>query len=106
MARSPARAVVLLSSALAVSCSSAEPTGSTRAQGSAIVGGRPSSDDENAAVLVETTGDTGTLDCSGFLVAPRLVITVAFQPRTVSSAQRARKHPHQSSVAQQPMVHP
>jgi MYXO-CTERM domain-containing protein len=47
---------------------------------SAILGGRPSGDDENAAVYIETTSlnDQGvptTLRCSGRIIAPGLVVT-------------------------------
>lgn len=41
----------------------------------ALLGGRPSGDDENAAVYIETAGEEGTLRCSGYAVSPRLVLS-------------------------------
>jgi len=50
-----------------------EHTGRTSAP---VIGGRPSGDDENANVYIETVGDGGlTLRCSGRILAPRLVIS-------------------------------
>jgi hypothetical protein len=65
--------------ATVASCSSAvpderdEPVARTR---SAIFAGRPSGDDENANVYIETVGDGGeALRCSGRIVAPGLVVS-------------------------------
>ncbi len=57
------------------SCSFAgpdEPIAQTRA---AILAGRPSGDDENANVFIETVGDDAALRCSGRIVAPGLVVS-------------------------------
>lgn len=42
---------------------------------SAIIGGRPSGEDEDAAVYIETAGTGDTLRCSGRIIAPGLVMT-------------------------------
>lgn len=42
---------------------------------SAILNGRASGADEDAAVYIESAGESGTLRCSGYLVAPSLVVT-------------------------------
>jgi Trypsin len=59
--------------------STAEAPPSGRAA-SAILGGKPSGDDENAAVYIESTsmddqGMVTTLRCSGRIIAPALVVT-------------------------------
>lgn len=58
-----------------VSCSSAdrdEPVAQTR---SAILGGTPSGDDDNANVYIENVGALATQSCSGRIVAPGLVVS-------------------------------
>ncbi|MBX3210005.1 MAG: trypsin-like serine protease [Labilithrix sp.] len=73
-ARSLWRAVVLAALS-AASCSTAkgeEPVGRASA---AILNGRPSGADEDAAVYIETLGEGNPLRCSGYLVAPGLVMT-------------------------------
>jgi hypothetical protein len=67
----PLVAIALLTAACTAD---APPTGSVR---SAIINGRPSGEDENAAVYIETTRtDTGDkLRCSGRQIAPGLVLT-------------------------------
>jgi hypothetical protein len=71
------RRVLLLGLLAVVACSGHAPTeelGTTRA---AIIHGRPSGDDENAAIYIETQGDTPEqlLRCSGRIIAPGLVLT-------------------------------
>jgi hypothetical protein len=69
MMRAAALAVALLS------CTARSDEVPGRVRG-ALLGGRPSGEDENAAVLIETIGETDSQLCSGRLVAPRLVLTV------------------------------
>ena len=49
-----------------------EPVAQSR---SAILAGRPSGDDENANVYIETVGDDAALRCTGRIVAPGLVVS-------------------------------
>lgn len=76
---SPILAMTVLAAFAACSEPTPEGAASKRAV-SAILGGRPSGDDENAAVYIETTAevDAGiftTLRCSGRIIAPGLVVT-------------------------------
>lgn len=69
------RVAAVLAALSAASCSTErgeEPVGRTSA---AILEGRPSGADEDAAVYIETLGEGSPLRCSGYLVAPGLVVT-------------------------------
>jgi len=66
------RLVVLLSLA---GCADGGGSSEVATVAEAIIGGRPSAADEDAAVLVETHIDGDRLYCSGTLVAPNLVLT-------------------------------
>jgi hypothetical protein len=68
---------VFLLGVLAVACSGSAPAEDLGKTKSAIINGRPSGDDENAAIYIETKGDTpdALLRCSGRIIAPGLVLT-------------------------------
>lgn len=78
--RSPLEIVLALATFAVASCSPSRPESGGEQNGiglaqSAILGGKPSGDDENAVVYIETTSTTTTLRCTGRLIAPGLVIT-------------------------------
>lgn len=58
-----------------VACAPAPGTDEVGRTSSAIIGGRPSGDDENAAVYIENTAGEPKLRCSGRIIAPGLVVT-------------------------------
>jgi uncharacterized protein (TIGR03382 family) len=68
---------LLLLGVLVVACSGSTPTEDVGTAKAAIINGRPSGDDENAAIYIETKGDTpeALLRCSGRIIAPGLVLT-------------------------------
>lgn len=57
------------------SCSFAGPDEPVARSRSAILGGVPSGDDENANVYIQSVVDAATLACSGRIVAPGLVVS-------------------------------
>jgi hypothetical protein len=69
------RRLLVLGLLVGVSCASPEHEERTSVVRTAILGGRPSGDDENAAVYIETVGSGAPLRCSGLMVAPGLAMT-------------------------------
>lgn len=65
-------ALFVLAGCTALPSASKEEVGTAS---SPIINGRPSGDDENAAVFIVTEGEVSPLHCSGRLIAPGLVLT-------------------------------